>query len=82
MERKILLLWWSSDRNALYMAALSAIRFEPVFKAFYPRLVAKGKAKKVAIMACMRKLLTIMNALVKRNEKWDATRCLSTEAVG
>ncbi|MDE4005603.1 IS110 family transposase, partial [Glaesserella parasuis] len=47
--------------NALYMAALSAIRFEPVFKAFYTRLVAKGKAKKVAIMACMRKLLTIMN---------------------
>ncbi|MFW9324617.1 IS110 family transposase, partial [Glaesserella parasuis] len=44
-------------RNALYMAALSAIRFEPVFKAFYTRLVAKGKAKKVAIMACMRKLL-------------------------
>lgn len=69
-------------RNALYMAALSAIRFEPVFKAFYARLVAKGKAKKVAIMACMRKLLTIMNALVKRNEKWDATRYLSTEAVG
>ncbi|MDG6226577.1 IS110 family transposase, partial [Glaesserella parasuis] len=48
-------------RNALYMAALSAIRFESVFKAFYTRLVAKGKAKKVAIMACMRKLLTIMN---------------------
>ncbi|MDO9664848.1 transposase [Glaesserella parasuis] len=69
-------------RNALYMAALSAIRFEPVFKAFYTRLVAKGKAKKVAIMACMRKLLTIMNALVKRNEKWDATRYLSTESVG
>lgn len=69
-------------RNALYMAALSAIRFEPVFKAFYTRLIAKGKAKKVAIMACMRKLLTIMNALVKRNEKWDATRYLSTESVG
>ncbi|MDE3945238.1 transposase [Glaesserella parasuis] len=69
-------------RNALYMAALSAIRFEPVFKAFYTRLVAKGKAKKVAIMACMRKLLTIMNALVRRNEKWDATRYLSTESVG
>ncbi|MFK5212696.1 transposase, partial [Glaesserella parasuis] len=69
-------------RNALYMATLSAIRFEPVFKAFYARLVAKGKAKKVAIMACMRKLLTIMNALVRRNEKWDATRYLSTESVG
>ncbi|MFK5213086.1 IS110 family transposase, partial [Glaesserella parasuis] len=45
-------------------------------------LVAKGKAKKVAIMACMRKLLTIMNALVRRNEKCDATRYLSTESVG
>ena len=69
-------------RNALYMAALSAVRHEPVFKAFYERLLAKGKAKKIALVACMRKLLTIMNALVKRNEKWDATRHLSTETVG
>lgn len=68
-------------RNALYMAVLSAVRFEPVFKAFYGRLIAKGKAKKVALVACMRKLLTIMNALVKRNEKWDPTRHLSTETV-
>ncbi|WP_132968213.1 IS110 family transposase, partial [Testudinibacter aquarius] len=60
-------------RNALYMAVLSAVRFEPVFKAFYERLVARGKAKKIALTACMRKLLTIINALVKRNEKWDAT---------
>lgn len=63
-------------RNALYMAALSASRYEPVFKAFYNRLVARGKAKKVALMACMRKLLTVINALVKHNEKWDATRYL------
>ncbi|OOH84499.1 IS110 family transposase [Pasteurellaceae bacterium 15-036681] len=69
-------------RSALYMAVLSAVRYEPVFKAFYDRLVARGKLKKVALVACMRKLLTIMNALVKRNEKWDATRHLSTETVG
>ncbi|WP_157330493.1 transposase, partial [Testudinibacter aquarius] len=69
-------------RNALYMAVLSAVRFEPVFKAFYERLVARGKAKKIALTACMRKLLTIINALVKRNEKWDATRHLSTVSVG
>lgn len=68
-------------RNALYMAALSAVRFEPVFKAFYEFLVARGKPKKVALVACMRKLLTILNALVKRNEKWDATRHLSTVSV-
>ncbi|WP_438363404.1 hypothetical protein [Testudinibacter aquarius] len=64
------------------MAVLSAVRFEPVFKAFYQRLVARGKAKKIALTACMRKLLTIINALVKRNEKWDATRHLSTVSVG
>lgn len=63
-------------RNALYMAALSASQHEPVFKAFYDRLVAKGKAKKVALMACMRKLLTVLNALVKHQEKWDTTRHL------
>lgn len=65
-------------RNALYMATLTAVRFEPVFKAFYDRLLAKGKPKKVALTACMRKLLTILNALVKRNEKWDACHHLST----
>ncbi|BFU60624.1 IS110 family transposase [Rodentibacter abscessus] len=68
-------------RNALYMAALSAVRHEPVFKAFYNRLVARGKAKKLALTACMRKLLTIMNALVKRHEKWDASYHLSTVKV-
>lgn len=69
-------------RNALYMAALSAISHEPSIKAFYERLLARGKAKKVALVACMRKLLTIINALVKHNEKWDATRYLSTVTVG
>ncbi|MDH8538580.1 transposase, partial [Klebsiella pneumoniae] len=45
-------------RSALYMAALVATRFNPVIKTFYVRLLAAGKAKKVALVACMRKLLT------------------------
>ena len=52
-------------RTALYMAALSAIRFNPVIKAFYDRLLARGKLKKVAMVACMHKMLTIMNAIIK-----------------
>lgn len=58
-------------RTALYMAALVATRFNPVIKAFYMRLVAAGKAKKVALVACMRKLLTILNAMLRKNEEWD-----------
>ena len=68
-------------RSALYMAALSAVQHEPVFKAFYTRLVEKGKAKKLALTACMRKLLTIINALIKRNEKWNPAHYLSTTSV-
>ncbi|RAX07468.1 IS110 family transposase [Photorhabdus bodei] len=58
-------------RTALYMAALVATRFNPVIKAFYNRLLAAGKAKKVALVACMRKLLTILNAMTKKNEEWN-----------
>lgn len=58
-------------RTALYMATLVATRFNPVIKAFYTRLVAAGKAKKVALVACMRKLLTILNAMLRKNEEWD-----------
>lgn len=58
-------------RTALYMAALVATRFNPVIKAFYTRLVAAGKPKKVALVACMRKLLTILNAMLRKNEGWD-----------
>lgn len=58
-------------RSALYMGALSAIRFNPVIKPFYDRLIAKGKAKKVAIVACMHKILTILNAIMKNNKPWD-----------
>lgn len=58
-------------RTALYMAALSAIRYNPVIKAFYDRLIAKGKVKKVAIVACMHKMLTILNALIKSGIPWN-----------
>ncbi|ECD9518226.1 IS110 family transposase [Salmonella enterica] len=58
-------------RTALYMAALVATRFNPVIKAFYTRLVAAGKPKKVALVACMRKLLTILNAMLRKNEEWN-----------
>jgi transposase len=58
-------------RRGLYMAALAAIRFNVVIKQFYDRLVAPGKPKKVAIVACMRKLLTILNAMVRTGKSWD-----------
>jgi transposase len=58
-------------RTALYMAALSAIRYNPVIKVFYERLVAKGKLKKVALVACMHKMLTIMNAIIKSGIPWN-----------
>ena len=59
-------------RTALYMAALVATRWNPDINAFYERLVAAGKAKKVALVACMHKLLTIMNAMVKQRTRWRA----------
>ena len=57
-------------RQALYMATLAATRHNPEIKAFYERLLDKGKAKKVALIACMRKLLTILNAMVKNQQPW------------
>jgi transposase len=62
----------SSDRNVLYMAALVASRFNPVIKRFYQRLVAAGKKKKVALVACMRKLLTILNAMIRDMTPWKS----------
>jgi transposase len=46
----------------------------PVFKAFYQRLIAKGKEPKVALIACMRKLIVILNTMIARGEKWDSKR--------
>lgn len=58
-------------RRVLYMATLSAARHNPSIKAFYGRLLAAGKFPKVALVACMRKLLTMLNAMVKHNRHWD-----------
>ena len=56
--------WWPSDRN-------------PVLKEFYERLLKAGKPKKVALTACMRKLLTILNAMLKNGAKWEAGHALN-----
>jgi transposase len=56
------------------MGALVATRYNPVIKAFYERLLAAGKEKKVALTACMRKLLTILNAMIKQQTKWQDIR--------
>lgn len=57
-------------RAPLYMATLVATRCNPVIRAFYQRLCATGKAKKLALTACMRKLLTILNAMLKHHAPW------------
>ncbi len=56
-------------RTVLYMSTLVATRYNPVIRAFYERLLAAGKVKKVALTACMRKLLTILNAMVKNQQR-------------
>jgi len=60
-------------RTALYMAALSATQHNPTIKAFYQRLKAAGKPSKVALVACMRKLLCIINAILKSQVPWSET---------
>lgn len=62
----------ASVRSALYMATLSAISWNPVIKTFYNRLIEAGKKKKVAITACMRKLLIILNSMVRSGSMWQA----------
>ena len=57
-------------RAVLYMAALTASRYNPIIKAFYHRLCGVGKARKVALTACMRKLLIILNSMVKHQQTW------------
>jgi transposase len=59
-------------RAALYMGTLRATRCNPVIRQFYERLLAAGKAKKVALVACMHKLLTILNAMVRHQTPWQA----------
>jgi transposase len=59
-----------SVRSALYMGTLAASRFNPVIKQFYSRLCDAGKLKKVALVACMRKLLIILNSMLKHHVPW------------
>ena len=65
---------WGGRKNvrcALYMAALASVRFNPVIKDFYQRLIASGKPPKVALTACMRKILVILNSMVKNMSYWQ-----------
>ena len=66
-------------RAALYMGALVASRFNPVIRDFYQRLLAAGKPKKLALTACMRKLLVILNSMLKHGSPW---RDLSPQVAG
>jgi transposase len=59
-------------RSVLLMATRIAIRFNPVIRAFFERLQKAGKIRKVAETACMRKLLMILNAMMKNNTRWQA----------
>jgi len=63
-------------RTALYMATLSAMRYNPAIAAMYQRLLEMGKPKKVAMVACMRKLLTILNAMLRDQASWNAAKHL------
>lgn len=69
----------SEVRAIVYMAAIVAMRHNAVIKTFYERLLAAGKPKKVAIVACMRKLLTILNAMLRDQAVWNAAKHLASE---
>ncbi|HHU7932932.1 TPA: IS110-like element ISEc32 family transposase, partial [Escherichia coli] len=60
-------------RATLNMAALVATQFNPAIKLFYQRLLAAGKPKKLALVACMRKLITILNTMLRKGEEWNAS---------
>lgn len=60
-------------RATLNMAALVATQFNPAIKLFYQRFLAAGKPKKLALVACMRKLITILNTMLRKGEEWNAS---------
>lgn len=66
----------STVRRVVFMSALVAVRWNPAIRAFYSRLVAAGKPKKVALTACMRKLLTILNTMLREKRAWDPAYAL------
>ena len=59
------------------MATLAAVRTNPALRSFYTRLLAAGKLPKVALVACMHKLLTILNAMVRDQRRWDPLLAIS-----
>lgn len=65
-------------RAALYMATLAATRFNPVVKTWYKRLLSAGKPKKVALVACMRKLLVVVNAMIRNKARWQNAQLATT----
>lgn len=69
----------SEVRGALFMAALVASRFNPAIRDFYQRLLSTGKPKKVALTACMRKLLVTLNAIARDGALWQTTPRLATQ---
>ena len=71
--RKQRIIWGgrASIRAALYMAVVSSTRFNPVIRTFYRRLRDRGKPAKVALVACMRKLLVILNSMMRSGTRWN-----------
>ena len=69
-------------RAVLYMGALAASRYNPIIRDFYQRLVAAGKPKKLALTACMRKLLVILNSMLKHRSPWRAERARTPALIG
>lgn len=64
-------------RTVLFLAALSAIQHNPVIRSFYQRLLAKGKNRKVAVVACMRKMIVLLNAMVRDGTYWDEMKTVA-----
>jgi transposase len=65
-------------RTIMFMAMMSSIQCNPVFKRYYERLKAAGKLPKVALVACMRKLIVILNTMVKNQQRWDVDSAKSS----
>ena len=69
-------------RQVLYMATLVGVRYNPVLKEHYQQLLERGKVKKVALVACMHKLVTILNAMLKRGQRWQRAEAAAGVAPG
>jgi transposase len=68
-------------RATLYMGAIVAMRHNPIIKAFYDRLIERGKPKKLAITACVHKMLVILNAMVRDNKPWSVEQDLQSNCI-